>query len=144
MPQRKSYGRADWWLITTMQYSWQRVFAACHRTVRNAYGFPFSLAPHFPEAQPQEKKSGAPPGKAQPFRTVLRQSRISPVEFKIKNSIARGAKPPHTSWHPKCKIPFNKKIMIDNSKLNGFKSQWTGSPAPITLEQAITSPQITN
>jgi hypothetical protein len=30
--------------------------AACRRTVRNAYGFPHSLLPKFPEAQPQEKK----------------------------------------------------------------------------------------
>ncbi len=31
----------------------------------------------FPEAQPQEKEVKTSPGKAQPFRTVLRQSRDS-------------------------------------------------------------------
>ena len=37
----------------------------------------FRLPPtsFFPEAKPQEKDLGAPPGKAKPFRTVLRQSR---------------------------------------------------------------------
>ena len=44
--------------------------------MRNAYGFPLCLPTLIiPEAQPQEKKLITLPGKAEPFRTVLRPSR---------------------------------------------------------------------